>query len=229
MSERVVSYLRVSTARQGKSGLGIEAQREAVARYVASTGATLIEEFEEHESGKGSDALDKRPKLSEAIKLAKRRRAVLLIAKLDRLARNVHFVSGLMERGVEFRCCDFPSADRTMLHIYATMAEAEGRRISQRISEALQAKKASGRPVGNVANLRPHNTARASEAAAFAARMRPTLAGFRAEGLTQRAMVERLNEVGSRTPQGGQWSLMQLQRVLARMPAGPSSRLRARG
>lgn len=220
MVERVVSYLRVSTARQGKSGLGIAAQREAVTRYIESTGATLIEEFEEHESGKGSDALDKRPKLAEAIKLAKRRRAVLLIAKLDRLARNVHFVSGLMEKGVEFRCCDFPSADRTMLHIYATMAEAEGRRISQRISEALREKKAKGLPVGNLANLQPHNTVRAREAARFAVRMRPALAGFKAEGLSQRAMVERLNEVGSRTAQGSEWSLVQLQRVLSRIPKG---------
>ncbi|HEX2542480.1 MAG TPA: recombinase family protein [Caldimonas sp.] len=217
MSERVVSYLRVSTAKQGRSGLGIEAQREAVARYVATTGATLVAEYEEHESGKGSNALEKRPKLAEAIKLAKRRKAVLLIAKLDRLARNVHFVSGLMEQGVEFRCCDFPTADRTMLHIYATMAEAEGRRISLRIGEALRAKKASGRPVGNLANLRPHNHVRAQEAAQFAAKMHPTLAGFVSEGLTQRTMVDRLNQVGSRTPRGGQWGLVQLQRVLARM------------
>ena len=217
MSERVVSYLRVSTARQGRSGLGIEAQREAVARYITSTGATQLAEFEEHESGQGSNALKKRPKLAEAIKLAKRRRAVLLIAKLDRLARNVHFVSGLMEQGVEFRCCDFPSADRTMLHIYATMAEAEGRRIGVRMSEALKAKKAAGGTVGNISNLRPHNAVRAADAASFASRMAPTLAGFRTEGLTQRAMVERLDAVGSRTAQGGRWGLVQLQRVLARI------------
>jgi len=217
MSERVVSYLRVSTQRQGRSGLGIEAQRGAVSRYIASTGATQLAEFEEHESGQGSNALEKRPMLAEAIKLAKRRRAVLLIAKLDRLARNVHFVSGLMEQGVEFRCCDFPSADRTMLHIYATMAEAEGRRIGVRMSEALRAKKAAGGTVGNVANLRPHNAVRAADAASFASRMAPTLTGFRAEGLTQRAMVERLDAVGSKTAQGGRWGLVQLQRVLARI------------
>lgn len=219
MSERVVSYLRVSTARQGRSGLGIEAQREAVARYVASTGATLVEEFEEHESGKGSNALEKRPKLAEAIKLAKKRRAVLLIARLDRLARNVHFVSGLMETGVQFRCCDFPTADRTMLHIYAVMAEAEGRRISKNISAALQAKKGRGELVGNMANLQPHNTKRAEEAAQFAAGLRPTLVAFRAQRMTQRAMVEALNGAGTRTAQGSQWNLVQLQRVLSRLSA----------
>src|SRR5678816_2981687 len=94
---KAISYLRVSTAKQGKSGLGLEAQREAVARYLASIGATLIEEFEEVETGKGADALDKRPRLKAAIALAKKRKAILVIAKLDRLARNVHFVSGLME------------------------------------------------------------------------------------------------------------------------------------
>ena len=216
---KAVSYLRVSTAMQGKSGLGLEAQREAVSRYLASIDATLVQEFEEVETGKGSNALEKRPKLRDAIALAKKQRAVLVIAKLDRLARNVHFISGLMETGVEFRCCDFPTADRTMLHMYAAMAEHEGRRISQRISEALQAKKRSGREVGNVANLKPHNTARATAAADFAAKLQPTLHAFKAQAMTQRAMVDALNSAGTITAQGGQWSLVQLQRVLSRMPA----------
>src|SRR4051812_32055907 len=94
---KAVSYLRVSTQRQGKSGLGLEAQREAVGRYLAGIGATLLAEFEEVETGKGSNALDKRPKLRDAIVLAKKQKAILVIAKLDRLARNVHFISGLME------------------------------------------------------------------------------------------------------------------------------------
>lgn len=216
MSERVVSYLRVSTERQGRSGLGLEAQRQAVARYTKDMGAELVAEFEEVETGKGSNALDRRPQLRAAVALAKKKRAVLVIAKLDRLARNVHFVSGLMETGVQFRCCDFPTADRTMLHIYAAMAEHEGRRISQRISEALQAKKRSGRPVGNVASLQPLNGVRAAEADAFAQRLRPTLEAYRAKGMSQRAMVEALNGAGITTARGGAWTLVQLQRVLSR-------------
>lgn len=215
--ENVVSYLRVSTKMQGKSGLGLEAQREAVARYLAGSGGTLLEEFEEVETGKGSDALDKRPKLKAAIALAKKRKAVLVIAKLDRLARNVHFISGLMETGVQFKCCDFPSADRTMIHIYAAMAEHEGRRISERIRDALAAKKANGGTLGNAASLKPLNGARAGDAAQFAAKLQPTLVAFKAQNMTQRAMMEALNKAGTKTAQGGQWSLMQLQRVLARI------------
>lgn len=216
-STKAVSYLRVSTERQGKSGLGLEAQREAVARYLTSIGADLVQEFEEVETGKGSDALDKRPKLKAAIALAKKQKAVLVIAKLDRLARNVHFISGLMETGVEFRCCDFPTADRTMIHIYAAMAEHEGRRISERIRDALAAKKAKGQALGNPASLRPLNGARAADAAEFAAKLRPTVTAFVEQGLTQRAIVAELNAVGIKTAKGSEWGLIQLQRVLARM------------
>jgi DNA invertase Pin-like site-specific DNA recombinase len=215
-----VSYLRVSTQRQGKSGLGLEAQREAVGRYLAAIGATLLDEFEEVETGKGSNALDKRPKLREAIALAKKNKAVLVIAKLDRLARNVHFISGLMETGVEFRCCDFPTADRTMLHMYAAMAEHEGRRISERIKDALAAKKARlapGEKLGNEASLQPLNGARASEAESFASKVQPTISAFLSQGMSQRAIVAELNAVGIKTARGGQWSLLQLQRVLSRM------------
>ena len=216
-TENVVSYLRVSTERQGKSGLGLEAQREAVARYMASNGGTLLAEFEEVETGKGSDALDKRPKLKAAIALAKKRRAVLVIAKLDRLARNVHFISGLMETGVQFKCCDFPTADSFMLHIYASVAEQEGKRISERIKVALAAKKAKGETVGNAASLVPFNGVRAADAAQFAIKLQPTITGYQQQGMTQRAMVAQLNAVGLRTSGGSEWSLMQLQRVISRM------------
>ena len=215
--EKVVSYLRVSTEKQGKSGLGLEAQREEIARYLASTGGTLLMEFEEVETGKGADAMDKRPKLKAAIALAKKQKAVLVIAKLDRLARNVHFISGLMETGVQFKCCDFPSADRTMIHIYAAMAEHEGRRISDRIRVALAAKKAGGGTLGNAPSLKPFNGARAAAAAEFAAKLQPTLTAYLQQGLTQRAIVDRLNAVGIKTATGSEWSLIQLQRVLKRM------------
>ena len=218
-TQKAVSYLRVSTVRQGESGLGLEAQRDSVARYLAGIGATLVREFEEVETGKGSNALDKRPKLRDAIALAKKQKAILVIAKLDRLARNVHFISGLMETGIEFRCCDFPTADRTMLHMYAVMAEHEGRRISQRVSEALQAKKRRGETVGNAASLVPMNGVRSTQAAEFAAKLQPMLSGLMAKKLNQRAMVSELNSVGIKTARGGEWSLVQLQRVLSRLPA----------
>lgn len=216
MVEKVVSYLRVSTQTQGKSGLGLEAQREAVARYVAGAGAVLLEEFQEVETGKGSNALDKRPKLKEAIAYAKKHKAVLLIAKLDRLARNVHFVSGLMETGVQFKCCDFPDADKTMIHFYAVMAEHEGRRISERIKDAFAAKKARGGILGNADSLKPFNGVRAAGAAEFAKKVYPTIEAFQQQGLAQRAIVEKLNAVGIKTANGGEWSLIQLQRVIAR-------------
>lgn len=214
---KAVSYLRVSTKMQGRSGLGLEAQREAVARYLDSAGATLLEEFEEVETGKGSDALDKRPKLKAAIALAKKRKAVLVIAKLDRLARNVHFISGLMETGVEFRCCDAPTDNPTMLHFHAVMAEAEGKRISERIKVALAAKKARGGLLGNPSTLQPFNGARSVDAAEFAAKLKPTISAFLDQDLSQRAIVAEMNAVGIKTARGGEWSLLQLQRVLARI------------
>lgn len=218
-AERIVAYYRVSTQRQGESGLGLEAQRAAVRRYMDGHPSELVAEFEEVETGKGSNALDKRPKLRAAVAQAKKSKATLLIAKLDRLARNVHFVAGLMETGVQFRCCDFPTADRTMIHFYAAMAEHEGRRISERIRDALAAKKARGEAVGNPASLQPLNGARASEAGEFAARLRPTLNSYRAAGMTQREMVAALDGAGIRTARGGAWSLVQLQRVLSRAAA----------
>lgn len=216
-TENVVSYLRVSTLKQGKSGLGLEAQREAVARYLASTRGNLLAEFEEVETGKGSDALDKRPKLKDAITLAKKRKAVLVIAKLDRLSRNVHFLTGLMETKVQFKCCDFPTADSFMLHIYASVAEQEGKRISERIKLALAAKKAKGETLGNASTLVPFNGVRAANAAQFAKKLHPTLTAYQQQGLSQRAIVAQLNAVGIKTARGSEWSLMQLQRVLSRM------------
>ena len=214
--EKVVSYLRVSTSKQQKSGLGLEAQREKVAQYIAGAGAVLLMEFEEAETGKGSNALAKRPILREAIAFAKKNKAVLVIAKLDRLARNVHFVSGLMETGVQFKCCDYPEADRTMLHIYAAMAEHDGRRISERIKDAFAAKKARGGILGNPDSLKPLNGVRAADAATFAKTIYPVIQAFQQQDLPQRAIVQRLNDAGIKTANGGEWGLIQLQRVIAR-------------
>jgi DNA invertase Pin-like site-specific DNA recombinase len=208
---RFVAYLRVSTLRQGASGLGIEAQREAVERYVASTGGRILAEVVETESGKQSA----RPELARALATCRAHRATLLIAKLDRLARNVHFISGLMEAGVPFVAADMPTATPFMLHIYAAMAEAEGIAISQRTKAALAAAKARGVKLGNP-HLRagsPHQarmaaTAKSARAMARAADLRPVIAEVRAAGIaTLSGIAKALTARGVPTPSGrGAWS-----------------------
>lgn len=215
--ERFVGYFRVSTSKQGRSGLGLEAQREAVRAFVQNRGGTLVEEFTEVETGKGSDALELRPELGKAMVAAKKHRARLVVSKLDRLSRNVHFISGVMERKVDFTTVETPDADPFMLHIYAAVAEQERNRIAQRIREALAAKKARGERVGNVKTLKPLNKERKADAQEFAKKLSRTLKAYRHAGMTQRAMVDELNAQGVKTARGGQWSLMQLQRVLARL------------
>jgi DNA invertase Pin-like site-specific DNA recombinase len=138
-----VAYYRVSTQRQGQSGLGLEAQRSAVQNF--TTGKELIAEFTEVESGRKSD----RPQLAQALALAKSKKAILVIAKLDRLARNVHFISGLLESGVQFVAADMPEADRTFLQMAAVFAEWEARKISERTKSALQAARERGTKLGS--------------------------------------------------------------------------------
>ena len=135
-----IAYFRVSTDRQGKSGLGLEAQRESVNRYLESVGWNLIGEYVEVESGKRKN----RPQLAAALQACKKEKATLLIAKLDRLARNVHFISGLMESRVDFVAADNPHANKLMIHLLAAFAEHEREQISQRTKEALAAAKARG-------------------------------------------------------------------------------------
>ncbi len=137
-----IAYYRVSTERQGQSGLGLDAQREAVARHIGQ--AELVAEFTEVESGRKND----REQLAHALSLAKRTKATLVIAKLDRLARNVHFISGLLESSVPFVCADMPEADRTFLQMMAVFAEWEARKISERTKAALAQVKAQGRQLG---------------------------------------------------------------------------------
>jgi len=172
----------------------------------------------EVETGKGANALDKRPQLRAALALAKKEGATLLIAKLDRLARNVHFVTGLMETGVDFKAADMPHADKVMIQMYAVMAEWERDQISTRTKAALAAAKARGVALGTAgrANLENVHAAQQETADTFARRLSGVLAGFKARGLTQRGMVEELNSIGVRTARGGAWSLIQLQRVMAR-------------
>jgi hypothetical protein len=141
---KFVSYIRVSTQRQGRSGLGLEAQRDAVTNHLNGGRWSLIAEVVEVESGKRSD----RPKLAEALRLCRASKATLVIAKLDRLARNVAFIANLMESGVEFVACDMPQANRFTLHILAAVAEHEAAMISARTKAALAAAKARGIRLG---------------------------------------------------------------------------------
>jgi DNA invertase Pin-like site-specific DNA recombinase len=214
-----VGYARVSTQRQGESGLGLEVQQEAITRYVKSVGGTLIEQFVEVETGKGRDALQKRPRLRSALEMCKKREAVLVIGKLDRLGRNVHFVSGLMESKVRFIACDLPEANELTLHIMAAFAQHEARMISERTKAALARAKARGVKIGRAGwrNLKNFNKKRTEAANAFASRLKNILEAFRARHLTQRQICEELNRIGVTAPKGGPWSLIQLQRTLARI------------
>jgi DNA invertase Pin-like site-specific DNA recombinase len=207
--QKFVSYLRVSTDRQGASGLGLEAQRAAVLQHLAGRGE-LVAEFLEVESGKNND----RPQIRRALAEAKRKGAVLVIAKLDRLARNVAFISGLLEAGVEIEAADMPHASRFEWHIRAAIAEEEGRAISARTKSALQAAKARGVALGSrnpairealeggqARSIATRKAAADAHAAALAGRFD----AMQREGLSLRQMAERLNSEGVATARGGQW------------------------
>ena len=216
---KFIAYYRVSTQKQGQSGLGLEAQQQAVLSYLNGGQWELIQEFTEVETGKGADALNKRPQLKAAIELAKKHKATLIIAKLDRLARNVHFVSGLMESKVQFVACDMPEASELTIHIMAAFAEHEAKRISQRTKDALAVAKARGVVLGaaGVINLKPNIEQRQQAANKFAGKLKGIIEGMKARGLSQRAMVSELNQVGIKTQRGGLWSLVQLQRTISRI------------
>lgn len=217
---RFVAYIRVSTQQQGRSGLGLDAQRAAVARYVQSVGGELVSEFVEVETGKGANALDRRPELRQALARCQQCDGTLLIAKLDRLARNVHFVSGLIESGVDFVAADMPQANKVMIQMHAVMGEWERDQISARTKAALAAAKARGVVLGRAGreNLKAHTVARQNAAERFADGLASVVTGFRMQGLSQRAMVRELNRIGIRAPKGGSWGLYQLQLLLRRIP-----------
>jgi DNA invertase Pin-like site-specific DNA recombinase len=216
----IVPYYRVSTEKQGGTGLGMDAQKALIARYTESTNATVLQEFQEVETGKGN-GLD-RPELVKAIAFAKRHKAKLVIGKLDRLGRNVHFISGLMESGVDFVAADSPGDDRFILHIKAAVAEDEARKISDRTKAALAALKARGVTLGTPRNLTDdartkgaaRNRAMASTAYAL---MLPLVKQLRSEKLSYEAIAQRLNEGGHSTRQGFAWTKVQVRRVLSRI------------
>lgn len=212
---KAIGYLRVSTDRQGRSGLGLEAQREAVERYARDARLELVEEFVEVETGKGSNALAKRPQLLAALTEAKRQKARLVFAKVDRLARNVYFVSGLMETGVDFAVADMPNADRFQLHLFAALAEKEAESISQRTKAALAAAKKRGIVLGRNGKVLAKRNKEEAEVrlAPFAER----LVAMRQDGKSIRQMVSELNEEGVPSPGGGRWHTTNLHRALQRL------------
>jgi DNA invertase Pin-like site-specific DNA recombinase len=219
MKKRFVAYYRVSTQQQGRSGLGLEAQRAAVEAFVVGGDWERVAEFCEVETGKGADALSRRPQLLAALAACRASGATLVIAKLDRLARNVHFVTGLLEAGCDFVAADIPGANKVMIQMYSVMAEFERDQISARTRAALAAAKARGVKLGvtGKANLRQNIAARRAAATAFARRHQAVIEALRAQGLSQRAIVSELNGMNLTAPRGGTWTLQQLQRVLSRL------------
>jgi DNA invertase Pin-like site-specific DNA recombinase len=219
-----VAYYRVSTQRQGRSGLGLEAQQKAVGDHLNGGNWRIVGEFKEVESGKRSD----RPQLAAALKACRALGATLIIAKLDRLARNVHFVSGLMESGVEFTAVDFPHANRLTVHILAAVAEHEAKMISERTKAALAAAKRRGVKLGGDRGARLTAKARQAGCEAVTARangraadLAPVVAELQAGGARSlRAIAAGLNERGIRTPRGvGEWKAGTVAQLLARLPA----------
>jgi len=211
-----VAYYRVSTQRQGTTGLGLEAQRTAVQGFVQGARGRLIGEFEEVESGRVAE----RPKLTQAIQLAGSRRATLVIAKLDRLARNVHFISRLMESGVEFVAADLPHANKLTIHIIAAVAEYEREMIAARTKAALHQAKARGVRLGNpnaASQALQASRAAIDRADEFTRAVWPNIERAVAAGVSSpTAIAEMLNRRGVKTQRNRQWTAAGVGNVLAR-------------
>jgi DNA invertase Pin-like site-specific DNA recombinase len=215
-----VTYLRVSTDRQGKSGLGLEAQRKAVLDHVAGKGE-IAAEFVEIESGKKNS----RPQLARALAEAKRIGAVLLIAKLDRLARNVAFIANLLEAGVEIAAADMPEANRFLLHVMAAVAEHEAQAISDRTRAALAAAKTKGVALGwsmpgrageQRLAARMGAERNAVKADQHAGNVLPIIRQIASRGMSLRQIARELNARGLKTARGGLWYAATVRNVMLR-------------
>jgi DNA invertase Pin-like site-specific DNA recombinase len=217
----IVTYIRVSTARQGRSGLGLAAQRSALVQFAKAEGLELAQEFVEIESGKGSDAIERRPQLKAALAAAKKLKCAVVVAKLDRLSRDVHFISGLMAHKVPFVVTALGlDADPFMLHLYAAFAEKERSLISQRTRAALAAAKERGVVLGSATLHIARERAIASNQAAAderAAKVLPIIRKAQKAGATSlRAIAQVLNDRGIPTPRGGTWAPTQVKNILDR-------------
>ncbi len=228
--QKSIAYYRVSTKKQGESGLGLEGQVAAVADYVQRNDRKLLSEYTEVETGKSKT----RPELLKAIAHARRSKATLVVAKLDRLARNVAFTSALMEAKVDFVACDNPHANKFTIHILAAVAEHEAEQISHRTKVALAAAKARGKKLGSARpghwkgreSQRLAGLTKAREAAAEAHRVAatesyadlvPLIKSLRDQGDTLEAIANELNAMGHTTRRGKSWSRAQVSRVLKRV------------
>jgi DNA invertase Pin-like site-specific DNA recombinase len=213
---KFISYLRVSTDAQGRSGLGLEAQQAAVANYLNGGSWELAESFVEIESGKNSD----RPELAKALAACKKHRAVLVVAKLDRLSRSVAFLARLLEANVEFVACDNPHANKLMVHMLAAFAEHERDQISARTKAALAAAKARGVKLGGpkLAEAQAKGqAAQKADADSRAANVLPVIREIQAAGVTSlNAIAQTLNARGVQTPRGGHWFASSVKNLLSR-------------
>ena len=216
-----ISYCRVSTDRQGRSGLGLDAQRAAIASHLGARGGQLVGEYVEVESGK----VDDRPKLREALDVCQRLGARLIIAKLDRLSRDVAFIANLMRSTADFVVCDYPDANRLTIHIMAAVAESEREMISKRTREALAAAKVRGVKLGKPENLTSEaarrgrklgTKARREKSQRFAARMWPEIKALLDAGMSLNAIARKLNEEGTLTASGkqGSWTATAVRNIV---------------
>lgn len=218
----IIIYVRVSTDRQGKSGLGLEAQRNACQQFAQQHDLQIVQEFHEVETGKGCDALDRRPQLTNALSEGKRLKCPVLVAKLDRLSRDVAFISGLIAQGVSFIVAELGlDVETFMLHIYAAIAEKERNVISERTKAALAVKKAQGGKLGNRTNLgeaqRKGLEERVRRADQFAANITPIINAIKETGVTTYAgIAEALNLRGIPSARGGTWHPSAVQKLIRR-------------
>jgi DNA invertase Pin-like site-specific DNA recombinase len=213
MPKQVVSYIRVSTQKQGRIGLGLEAQREAIARFCKAENFTLAAEHVEVESGKGADALERRPKLAAAIEAARKLKGPVVVAKLDRLSRDVSFVSGLMVHRVPFITVELGAdTDPFLLHLFAALVERERRLIGERTRLALAAAKARGVKLGGT---NAQSIANREEAKQRAEQLRPILAEL--SGMSANKTAAELNRRGIPTSKGATWHALTVMRVRARL------------
>ena len=217
----LIGYVRVSTAKQGHSGLGVQAQQEALARFAQAEGYELVRTFVEVETGKGSDALERRPQLAAALGEARRKRCSIGVAKLDRLSRDVHFISGLMAHRVPFVVAELGAdVDPFILHLFAALAEKERAMIATRTKAALAAAKARGVKLGGPKLAQARKMALETIGAAadnHAANVLPIIREIKKAGATTlREIAEALNARGVQTARGGQWYATTVSNVLAR-------------